>query len=85
MLFRSKADIIVDGGVRRGSDIIKALCLGATACSMGRAYLYGLAAGGQAGVDRTVTLLQSELKRSMMLLGCDDVKKLGPQYLTSTH
>ena len=76
-----KADIIVDGGVRRGSDIIKALCQGATACSIGRAYLYGLAAGGQAGVERAITLLQSELKRSMMLLGCDDVRKLGPQYL----
>ncbi|HTQ98886.1 MAG TPA: alpha-hydroxy acid oxidase [Candidatus Acidoferrum sp.] len=78
-----KADIIVDGGVRRGTDIIKALCLGATACSIGRAYLYGLGAGGQPGVDRAITLLQAELKRAMMLLGCNDVKKLGRQYLRS--
>lgn len=75
-----KADIIVDGGVRRGTDIIKALALGATACSIGRPYLYGLAAGGKEGVQRAITLLQSELKRSMMLLGCDDVRKLN-----STH
>lgn len=76
-----RAELIVDGGVRRGTDIIKALCLGATACSIGRPYLYGLAAGGQPGVDRAITLLQTELKRAMMLLGCDDVRKLGPRSL----
>ncbi len=76
-----RAELIVDGGIRRGSDIIKALALGATACSIGRPYLYGLAAGGQPGVERAITLLASELKRSMMLLGCDDVNKLGPHYL----
>ncbi len=80
-----RAELIVDGGIRRGTDIIKALCLGATACSIGRPYLYGLAAGGKPGVDRAISLLASELKRAMMLLGCDDVKKLGPQYLTSTN
>ncbi len=76
-----KAELIIDGGVRRGTDIIKALCLGATACSIGRPYLYGLAAGGEAGVERALAILHSELQRSMMLLGCDDVKKLGSRYL----
>ncbi len=76
-----RAELIVDGGIRRGTDIIKALSLGATACSIGRPYLYGLAAGGKPGVERAISILASELKRAMMLLGCDDVKKLGPQYL----
>jgi len=76
-----RAELIVDGGIRRGTDIIKALSLGATACSIGRPYLYGLAAGGKPGVERAIAILANELKRAMMLLGCDDVKKLGPQYL----
>ena len=76
-----RADIIVDGGIRRGSDIVKALCLGATACSVGRPYLYGLAAGGEAGVARAVHLLKSELLRAMTLLGCDDVAKLDRHFL----
>jgi L-lactate dehydrogenase (cytochrome) len=80
-----KADVIVDGGVRRGSDIIKALALGATACSIGRPYLYGLAAAGKPGVQRAIALLQSELKRSMMLLGCNDVRKLDPSWLRKRH
>lgn len=78
---QGKAELIIDGGVRRGTDIIKALCLGATACSIGRPYLYGLAAGGAAGVERALAILHSELHRSMMLLGCDDVAKLGSRYL----
>jgi L-lactate dehydrogenase (cytochrome) len=78
---QGRAELIVDGGIRRGTDIIKALALGATACSIGRPYLYGLAAGGKPGVERSITILATELKRAMMLLGCDDVKKLGPKYL----
>jgi len=74
-------EILIDGGVRRGTDIIKALSLGATACMIGRPYLYGLGAGGKAGVQRAIEILSSELKRSMMLLGCSDVKDLGAHYL----
>ncbi len=66
-------DVICEGGVRRGSDIFKALALGATACSIGRPYLYGLAAGGEAGVDRALTLLTEEFDRTMMLAGVNDV------------
>lgn len=69
-------DVICDGGVRRGSDIVKALALGATACSIGRPYLYGLAAGGEAGVDRALSLLVEEFDHTMMLAGVNDVRKL---------
>ncbi|WP_338503554.1 alpha-hydroxy acid oxidase [Sphingomonas kaistensis] len=69
-------DVICDGGIRRGSDVIKALALGATACSIGRPYLYGLAAGGEAGVDRALTLLIEELERTLALAGVIDVAKL---------
>ncbi len=74
-------ELIVDGGIRRGTDIIKALALGADACSIGRPYLYGLAAGGQAGVERALQLLKSELERSMALLGCNHLDALGSQQL----
>jgi len=62
-------EVILDGGVRRGSDIFKALALGATACSIGRPYLYGLAAGGQEGVTRALTILRDEFERTMALAG----------------
>ena len=76
-----KAEVLIDGGIRRGTDIIKALALGAQGCLIGRPFLYGLAAGGQAGVARSIEILESELRRSMMLLGCADVAQLGPDYL----
>ena len=63
-------ELILDGGVRRGTHVLKALALGADACSVGRAYLYGLGAGGQAGVERAMHLLRQELFRDMSLLGC---------------
>jgi L-lactate dehydrogenase (cytochrome) len=76
-----RTEVLLDGGVRRGSDIIKALALGAKACMMGRPYLYGMAAGGQAGVQRTVDILRGELLRSMQLLGCNDIHKLSGAWL----
>ena len=69
-------EIICDGGIRRGSDIVKALALGATACSIGRPYLYGLAAAGEAGVDRVLALLREEFDRTMILAGRNDVAGL---------
>ena len=69
-------DVICDGGIRRGSDVVKALALGATACSIGRPYLYGLAAGGEAGVDRVLTLLSDEFERTLTLAGVNDVASL---------
>lgn len=73
---RGDAEIIFDGGVRRGSDIAAALALGATAVALGRAYLWGLAAGGQAGVARALTLLEEELRRTMALLGRPNIAGL---------
>jgi L-lactate dehydrogenase (cytochrome) len=70
------ADIIFDGGVRRGTDIVKALALGANAIALGRAYLYGLAAAGEAGVTRALTLLEEELRRDMRLLGRNKISAL---------
>ena len=71
-----RADVILDGGVRRGTDVLKALALGAKACMIGRPYLYGLAAGGEAGVDRALEILRMELERDMKLLGCRAVSEL---------
>jgi L-lactate dehydrogenase (cytochrome) len=71
-----RAEIICDGGIRRGTHILKALALGATACSIGRPYLYGLAAGGQQGVERVLQLLREEMCRDMQLLGCRTLDEL---------
>ncbi len=76
-----RLEIICDGGIRRGTHVVKALALGATACSIGRAYLFPLAAGGQAGVERGLHLLRSEVERTMALLGCDTVNKLNSSYI----
>lgn len=76
-----KLEIICDGGIRRGTHIIKALALGASACSIGRGYLYPLAAGGEKGVIRALTLLRSELERSLALMGCDSIAKLGSSFV----
>lgn len=74
-------DVICDGGVRRGSDIVKALALGATACSIGRPYLYGLAAGGEAGVTRALNLLREEFERTLALAGVPDIKGLARRHV----
>lgn len=74
-------ELIVDGGVRRGTHILKALAMGADACSIGRPYLYGLAAGGQAGVEHALRLLKEELERDMALLGVKSLSELSPEHL----
>ena len=76
-------ELVVDGGIRRGSDVIKAIALGADACSVGRAYLYGLSAGGQAGVARAIELLRSEIERNMGLMGCRSIADLTPDHVIS--
>ncbi|VFR28645.1 L-lactate dehydrogenase [plant metagenome] len=77
--------LLLDGGVRRGTDIIKAVSLGAHAAFVGRPAMYGLAAGGQAGVAHALALLRRELDVDMALLGCPDVARLGPAYLCRAH
>jgi L-lactate dehydrogenase (cytochrome) len=71
-----RAQVILDGGIRRGTDIVKALALGAKAVGIGRAYLYGLAASGQAGVAHAISGLAAELRRDLALIGCADVRAL---------
>jgi L-lactate dehydrogenase (cytochrome) len=77
-----RIEIICDGGIRRGSDIVKALALGADACMAGRAYLYGLGAAGEAGVDHVLGLLASDMSRTMALIGCRAVGDLNRSYVT---
>jgi L-lactate dehydrogenase (cytochrome) len=69
-------EIICDGGVRRGTHALKAVCAGATAASGGRLYLYALAAAGQDGVERAVGLLKDEIERGMRLMGVTSVQEL---------
>jgi L-lactate dehydrogenase (cytochrome) len=76
-------EIILDGGVRRGTHVLKALAKGATACSGGRLYLYALAAAGSAGVERAMTLLKAEIERDMILMGCRSISELRPSMLAS--
>jgi len=78
---RDRLDIICDGGVRRGNHVVKALALGANACSVGRAYLFGLAAGGQKGVEHALSQLKAEVERTMALVGCNSIQKLSEKYV----
>ena len=76
-----QVEILMDGGIRRGSDIVKALCLGANAVLIGRGYAYGLAAGGEEGVANAIEIFRSGLVRTMRLLGCPSLSDLDPSYL----
>jgi L-lactate dehydrogenase (cytochrome) len=77
-----QAEVLLDSGVRRGSDIVKALCLGARAVLVGRAYAYGLGAGGEAGVNRAIQILRNDVIRTMKLLGCPATSQLDSSYVT---
>ena len=76
-----QAEVLMDGGVRRGSDIVKAICLGARAVLLGRAYAFGLAAAGKAGVTRALEILRDDVERTLRLLGCPSVSALNSSYL----
>jgi isopentenyl diphosphate isomerase/L-lactate dehydrogenase-like FMN-dependent dehydrogenase len=64
-----QTEMMMDGGIRRGSDIVKAICLGARAVLIGRAYAYGMAAAGYAGIERAISILNADLERTLRLLG----------------
>ena len=68
---------MVDGGVRRGTHVLKAIALGADGCSIGRPYLYGLAAGGEAGVAKVLSIFRAEIERSMALMGRTRIADIG--------
>jgi isopentenyl diphosphate isomerase/L-lactate dehydrogenase-like FMN-dependent dehydrogenase len=76
-----RIEVLMDGGVRRGSDIVKALCLGARAVLIGRAYAYGLAAGGYPGVVRALDILRTDVERTLRLLGCASAQELDRSYV----
>jgi L-lactate dehydrogenase (cytochrome) len=76
-----KVEIICDGGVRRGSDIVKALALGADACMVGRAYLYGLGAAGELGVERVLEWLLDDMRRTMALIGVTSIAEISPEHV----
>jgi L-lactate dehydrogenase (cytochrome) len=78
---RDRLEIICDGGVRRGNHVVKALALGANACSIGRGYLFGLAAGGQQGVEHALGLLRAEVELTMALMGCNSVRRISREYV----
>jgi L-lactate dehydrogenase (cytochrome) len=78
---KDQAEVLMDSGIRRGSDIVKAICLGARAVLCGRAYVYGLAAAGEEGVARSLNLLQADLERCLKLLGCPSVNALDRSYV----
>ncbi|KAI3323585.1 mitochondrial cytochrome b2 [Xylariaceae sp. AK1471] len=78
-----RIDVWVDGGIKRGTDVIKALALGAKAVGIGRAALFGLGAGGQEGVERTLEILKAETETCMKLLGVKDVSELGPRHINT--
>ncbi|MDB9945042.1 alpha-hydroxy-acid oxidizing protein [Ascidiaceihabitans sp.] len=80
-----RIDVIVDGGIQRGTHILKALSRGAKAVGLGRYYLYPLAAAGQAGVDRAITNLHAEVLRDMRLMGCQSILDLSSKNLIATH
>ena len=77
----NQVEVLMDGGVRRGGDIVKAICLGARAVLIGRAYAYGLAAAGQPGVTRALEILRDDVERTLRLLGCPSVSALNSSYI----
>jgi L-lactate dehydrogenase (cytochrome) len=77
-----QVEVMMDGGIRRGTDIVKAICLGARAVLCGRAYAYGLAAAGEAGIERAIEILRADLDRTLRLLGCPSISALDRSYVT---
>jgi L-lactate dehydrogenase (cytochrome) len=80
---RGRAEVLLDSGVRRGSDVVKALALGAKACLIGRPYLYGLAVGGEAGARRVIEILRTEIDLCLALIGSNSVSALNESVLRS--
>ena len=76
-----RIEVLLDGGIRRGSDIVKALCLGARAVMIGRAYAYGLGAAGSAGVERIIDILRADMIRTLKLLGCPSIAALDQSFI----
>ena len=80
-LLSDKTELIVDGGIRRGTDVLKALAMGANAVSFARPYLYGLAAGGKEGAIHAVELIRDSIVRDMILLGAQSVNEIDESFV----
>ena len=80
-----RAEVYLDGGIRRGTDVITALCLGAKGVFIGRPYLYGLAARGEAGVEAVLEIFRAEIERALVLMGCAGVERLDRSWLIATR
>lgn len=81
---KGQAEVLMDSGIRRGSDILKAMCMGARAVLCGRAFAYALAAGGELGVSRAIEIFRADLERGLRLLGCSSVQVLNESYVQRT-
>lgn len=78
---QNRISILIDGGIRRGTDVIKCIALGADACLIGRPFLWSLALGGSQGVEQAIEMLQQDIERSMALLGCSSLRDIGPHLI----
>lgn len=78
---KDQVEVLMDGGIRRGTDVVKAICMGARAVLCGRAYAYGLAAAGEAGVTRAIEILRTDVERTLRLLGCASIAALDRSYV----
>jgi isopentenyl diphosphate isomerase/L-lactate dehydrogenase-like FMN-dependent dehydrogenase len=78
---QGRAEVLLDGGIRRASDVVKAICMGARAVLVGRAFAYGLAAAGEAGVTRALEILREDIERTLRLLGCPSIRALDHSYV----
>jgi L-lactate dehydrogenase (cytochrome) len=77
----NQLEVIFDGGVRRGSDVVKAIAMGAKAVLLGRGYAYGMAAAGDAGIERALEIFEADIVRTLKLLGCPSMSQLDPSYI----
>ena len=78
---RDQAEVLLDSGIRRGSDVVKAVAMGARAVLCGRAYVYGIAAAGERGVTRALQILRDDIERTLALLGCHSIRTLDSSYV----
>ena len=77
----SQTEVLFDGGIRRGSDMVKAMAMGAKACLLGRGYAYGMAAAGDAGIERAIAIFRADIIRTLKLLGCPSIAALDQSYI----
>jgi len=78
-----KTEVLFDGGIRRGSDVVKAIGLGAKAVLLGRGYAYGMAAAGDAGIERAIEIFRADIIRTLKLLGCASISQVDGSYVTT--